>query len=111
MSLSELLAHLPEEFLDGFLVAFEKVPLANFLAADQAGSLQGCQVCGDGRLRQAAALIDLAGTHALFGGVVLIGELPLRVFQPAEDFSPYWVRQGFYYFVEIKRHGQGSGWL
>jgi hypothetical protein len=77
------------------------VPLPDFLAGDQAGPLQGGQVGRYGRLRKAAALIDLTGTDALLGGVVLIGELPLRVFQPVEDFSPYWVGQGFYYFVEI----------
>jgi hypothetical protein len=25
-----------------------------------------------------------------------------------QDFSPDWVCQGFYYFVEIDRHGMGS---
>jgi hypothetical protein len=41
------------------------VPLADFLAADQAGALQGRQVGGHGRLRQAAALIDLPGADAV----------------------------------------------
>jgi hypothetical protein len=59
------LAHLREERLDGGLVAFEEMPLADLLAADQAGALQGRQVGGDGRLRQAAALIDLPGTDAV----------------------------------------------
>ncbi|KMM86046.1 hypothetical protein TU78_05330 [Pseudomonas taetrolens] len=93
-----------EEGLDGFLITFEKVPLTDLLAADQAGALQGRQVGRDGRLRQAAALIDLSGTDAVFGGVMLIGELNLRVFQQVKDFSAYWVCQRFYYFVEVDRH-------
>lgn len=40
--------------------------------------------------------------------VDLIGELRLRVFQPVEDVSPYWVRQGFYYFVEVDGHGSDA---
>ena len=108
-SLSELLAHLLEEGLDGFLVAFEEVPLADLLAADQPRALQRRQVGRDRRLRQAAALVDLPGTHTVFGAVMLVGEAGVRVFQPVQDFSPYWVGQGFYYFVEIKRHGWARG--
>jgi hypothetical protein len=40
--------------------------------------------------------------------VQLLGEFVFRVFQPVEDVSPYWVRQGFYYFVEVEVHGVGS---
>ncbi len=107
--MSELLAHLLEERPDGVLVAFEEVPLADLLAADKAGALQGGQVGGDGRLRQAAALVDLPGTDAVFGAVLLVRELRGRVLQPGEDFSPYRVGEGFYYFVEIKRHGGTRG--
>jgi len=103
--LSKCLAQLFEERLDGGFVAFEEVPLADLLAADQPGALQGGQVSGDGRLRQAAALVDLPGTHTVFGAVVLVGELRRRVFQPAEDFSPDRMSQRFYDFVEIERHG------
>jgi hypothetical protein len=39
--------------------------------------------------------------------VQLFGELDLGVFEPVEDVSPYWVCQGFYYFVEV----EGHGWL
>ncbi|MNH16424.1 hypothetical protein D3C79_760680 [compost metagenome] len=46
-SLSELLAHLLEEGLDGFLIALEKMPLADLLAADQTRALQGGQVGRD----------------------------------------------------------------
>jgi len=56
---------LREELLDGFLVAFEKMPLADFPATDQACALQGGEVGGHGRLRQAAALVDLPGTDAV----------------------------------------------
>jgi hypothetical protein len=69
-----------EERLDGFLVAFEKVPLADFLAADQAGALQGRQVGGDGRLRQAAALVDLPGADAVLVAVGLVRKLTFGSF-------------------------------
>ncbi|RWW90563.1 hypothetical protein BHE74_00000892 [Ensete ventricosum] len=97
-----------EERLDGVLVAFEKVPLPGLLAADQACPLQGGQVGRHGRLGQAAALVDLPGADAVFVVVQLLGELHFRVFQPVEDVSPYWVRQGFYYFVEVDGHGRCS---
>jgi hypothetical protein len=98
---SELLRHLPQELLNGVFVTFEKMPLADLFAADQAGALQGCQVGGHGRLRQPAALVDLAGTYAVFKVVVLILEIALGVFQPGEDFPTRGVRQGFYYFVQV----------
>jgi hypothetical protein len=41
--------------------------------------------------------------------VQLFRKLGFRVFQPVEDVSPYWVRQGFYYFVEVKVHGRVLG--
>ncbi len=40
--------------------------------------------------------------------VQLLGELHFRVFEPGEDVSPYRVRQGFYYFVEVEGHGRGA---
>jgi hypothetical protein len=106
---SELFADGAEEFLNGFLVAFEEVPLADFPAADQTGTLQGRQMRGHRRLRQAAALIDLSGTNAVLVAVTLVGKLDRRVFEPVKDFSPYWVRQGFYYFVEVDGHGSARG--
>ena len=102
---SELFANGADERLDHVLVAFEKVPLAGFLAGNQAGPLQGRQVCGDGRLRQAAALVDLPGANAVLVVVGLVGELDLGVLEPVENVSPYWVCQGFYYFVEVNVHG------
>jgi hypothetical protein len=63
----------------------------------------------DRGLRQAAALVDLAGADTVFGAVVLVRELHVGVFQPVENFSPYWMGQGFYYFVEIERHGWAHG--
>ncbi len=107
----ELLAHDAEEFLNGFLVAFEEVPLTDFLAADQASTLQGRQMRGHGGLRQAAALVDLSGADTVCVPVLLVGELVLRVFQPGENVSAYWVCQRFYYFVEVKGHGRCSGWI
>ncbi|MNE95398.1 hypothetical protein D3C80_1934800 [compost metagenome] len=62
---------------------------------------------GDGRLRQAAAFIDLSAADAEVGAVLLIGKGGRGVFQPVEDVSPYWVCQGFYYFVEVNG-GHGS---
>ena len=102
---TELSDERSEEGLDRFLVAFEKVPLPGLLAADQSRPLQGRQVGRHGRLGQAAALVDLPGADAVFVVVQLLGELHFRVFQPSEDVSPYWVRQGFYYFVEVDGHG------
>src|SRR5450830_1636759 len=67
-----------------------------------------CQVGRHGRLGQAAALVDLPGADAVFVVVQLLGELHFRVFQPSENVSPYWVRQGFYYFVEVDGHGSCS---
>ncbi|MNI95140.1 hypothetical protein D3C73_1533640 [compost metagenome] len=52
-------------------------------------------------------MIDLAGTDTVLGAVVLGGKVHCRVFQPVEDFSPDRVGQGFYYVVEIERHGVG----
>jgi len=50
-------------------------------------------------------LVDLPGTDTVLGAVMLVRKLRGRVFQPVEDFSPDRVGQGFYYFVEIERHG------
>jgi hypothetical protein len=72
------------------------VPLADFAAADQAGALQGRQVGGHRGLRQTATLIDLPGADAVLVVVDLVGEFDGRVFEPVQDFSPYWVCQGFY---------------
>jgi hypothetical protein len=41
--------------------------------------------------------------------VQLLGKLNLGVLEPVEDVSPYWVRQGFYYFVEVEGHGGRLG--
>ncbi|MNI81378.1 hypothetical protein D3C73_1379850 [compost metagenome] len=84
------------------------MPLADFAAADQAGALQGRQVCGHRGLRQAATLIDLPGANAVLVAVGLVGKFDGRVFEPVQDVSPYWVCQGFYYFVEIDGHDVGS---
>ena len=84
------------------------MPLADFAAADQAGALQGRQVCGHRGLRQAATLIDLPGANAVLVTVGLVGKFDGRVLEPVQDFSPYWVCQGFYYFVEIDGHDVGS---
>lgn len=92
--------------LDDVFIAAEKVPLPGFLATDQACPLQGCQVRRHGGLRQAAALVDLPGADAVLVVVDLFGELHFRVFQPVENVSPYWVCQGFYYFVEVNGHGR-----
>ncbi len=63
---------------------------------------------GHGRLRQAAALIDLSGANTVLVVVELFRELGFGIFQPDEDVSAYWVCQGFYYFVEVDGHGLGS---
>ena len=102
---TELSDERSEEGLDRFLVAFEKVPLPGLLAADQSRPLQGRQVGRHGRLGQAAALVDLPGADAVLVVVNLFRKLGFWVFQPDEDVSPYWVRQGFYYFVEVDGHG------
>jgi hypothetical protein len=81
------------------------MPLADFAAADQAGALQGRQVRGHRGLRQAATLIDLSGANAVLVAVGLVREFDVRVFEPVQDFSPYRVCQGFYYFVEVEVHG------
>ena len=106
---TELSNERSEEGLDRFFVAFEKVPLPGLLAADQTRPLQGGQVGRHGRLGQAAALVDLPGADAVFVVVQLLGELHFRVFEPGEDVSSYWVRQGFYYFVEVDGHGRVLG--
>ena len=107
----KLLADFFEEDLDGFLITFEEVPLTMFLAGNQARSLQRCQVGRDRRLRQAAELIKLSGAHAMFGGVDLVRERGIRIFESVENFSAYWVCQGFYYFVEVNRHGGSAQWV
>ena len=84
------------------------MPLTDFAAADQAGTLQGRQVCGHRGLRQAATLIDLPGANAVLIAVGLVRKFDVRVFEPVQDFSPYWVCQGFYYFVEVEVHGLGA---
>ena len=104
----KLLVHCREESLDGFLITFEKVPLANLLASDQTGALQGGEMGRDSGLRQAETLVELPGADAVFGAVMLVGELHLRVFKQANDFSAYWVCQRFYYFVEVDRHDGGA---
>jgi hypothetical protein len=53
-------------------------------------------------------LIDLPGANAVLVAVGLVGKFDGRVLEPVQDFSPYWVRQGFYYFVEIDGHDVGS---
>src|SRR3990167_582726 len=98
----ERLAHVVEERLDGFFIAFEEVPLADLLAADQAGALQGRQVRGDCRLRQPGALVDLAGTYADFQRVILVGEVRLRIFQPMQDVAPYRVGQSLDHFIDVE---------
>jgi hypothetical protein len=52
-------------------------------------------------------LIDLPGANSVLVAVGLVGEFDGRVFEPVQDFSPYRVCQGFYYFVEVKVHGLG----
>ena len=70
----EPLRQLLHERLNDVFVALEKMPLAVLLVGDQTGPLQRCQMGGNGRLRQAGALVDLAGTHTTIDGVTLIGE-------------------------------------
>jgi hypothetical protein len=53
-------------------------------------------------------LIDLPGAHAVLVAVGLVREFDVRVFEPVQDFSPYRVCQGFYYFVEVEVHGLGA---
>ena len=65
----------------------------------------------DRGLRQAAELIKLPGAHTVFGGVDLVRERSIRVFECVENFSAYWVCQGFYYFVEVDRHGGSAQWV
>jgi hypothetical protein len=81
------------------------------LAGNQARSLQRCEMGRNRGLRQAAELIKLPGTHTMFGGVNLVRERGIRVFQSVENFSAYWVCQGFYYFVEVDRHGCSAHWV
>jgi hypothetical protein len=50
-------------------------------------------------------LIDLPGANAVLVAVGLVWKFDVRVFEPVQDFSPYRVCQGFYYFVEFKVHG------
>jgi len=102
--LLKLLAQCCEEGLYGFLIAFKKVPLAYFLAADQASALQSGEVGGNSGLRQPEALVELACAHTVLSAVMLVRELDLRIFKQANDFSAYWVCQRFYYFVEVDRH-------
>ena len=103
--LLKLLADFFEERLDGVLIAFEEVPLAMFLAGNQACPLQGGQVRRDRGLRQAAELVELPGAYTMLRGMDLARERGIRVFESVENFSAYWVCQGFYYFVEVDRHG------
>jgi hypothetical protein len=53
-------------------------------------------------------LIDLTGADTVLIAVRLIGKFDVRVFEPVQDFSPYRVCQGFYYFVEVEVHGVGA---
>jgi hypothetical protein len=68
-----------------------------------------CRVarCADSGLRQAATLIDLPGANAVLVAVGLVWKFDGRVFEPVQDVSADRVRQGFYYFVEVKVHGWG----
>ncbi|CAN1599588.1 protein of unknown function [Pseudomonas mediterranea] len=109
--MSELLAHLLEELLDHFFVAFEEVPLTDLLAGDQPSPLQHRQMGRHRGLRQAATLVDLSGADAELVVVQLFRKLDLGVFEPVEDVSPYRVRQCFYYFVEVKGHEGSSQWV
>nr|GFB98476.1 hypothetical protein [Tanacetum cinerariifolium] len=101
---SKLLSQLLQKRLNGVFVTFEEMPLAVFLAGDQANALQSGQVSGNGRLRQPRALVDLTGTHAVFKRVILIGETGIRVLEPDQNLTANRVSQGFYYFVEVDRH-------
>jgi hypothetical protein len=62
----QLVANQSYKCLDDVFVTLEEVPLTDLLAADQTSALQGRQVGGHCRLRQAGALVDFAGTDADF---------------------------------------------
>jgi hypothetical protein len=100
----ERLADVFEERLDGLFIAFEEVPLANLLAADQPRALQGGQVRGDCGLRQPGALVDLAGADADFQRVILIGEIDVWVFQPVQDFTSYRMGQRLDHVIDVELH-------
>src|SRR5690606_30298478 len=85
---SKIVVHRMQEGLDRFLVALEEDPLTDTARRDQAGRLQRRQVRGHRRLRQPAALVDLAATDAEIERMLLLGEINLGIFQPAENLAP-----------------------
>src|SRR5690606_21708365 len=102
---SELPGEALEKGLDGGLVAFEEVPLADLVAADQARALQGRQVGRYGGLRGPAALVDHAGAHPALQGVLLVGKVPLGLLEPVEDIAAQRMGQGLEDVVEVGVHG------
>lgn len=91
-------------------MAFEEMPLADFLAGDQARALQGGKVGGHRRLRKPGPLIDLAGANAMLQRVFLPWKARVRVLEPDQDFTANRVGQGFHDFVEVDRHAVLNGW-
>ncbi len=81
--------HVLEKRLNDGLVAFEKHPLTDPFRRDESRALQGGEVRRHRGLRQAAARVDLAGAHAVVERQVLVGEVRIRLAQPAENLPPY----------------------
>src|SRR5690606_15803361 len=98
-----------QKALDLRIVAFEKVPLADLAAGDQAGALQGGEVGRHRGLGEPGKAVDLAGAYASFQRVVLLlGEVALALLEPAPDVPAHRVRQGLDDVVQIVAHGIGA---
>src|ERR1700677_966201 len=95
MMCSEPGVHVLEKRLNDGLIAFEKHPLTYPPGRDEPRALQGGEVRRHGGLQQAAARVDLAGAHALIEREFLVGEMRVRLAQPAEDLPPYRVGERF----------------
>ena len=104
MKRSELGVHVLEKGLNDGLVAFEKHPLPNPLRRNETGALQRGEVRRHGGLRQAAVRVDLARAHAMIERELLVGEMRIRLAQPAENLPPYGVGKRFVNRVDIERH-------
>src|SRR5471032_997499 len=85
MTCSEPGVHMVEKRLDDSFVALEKDPLTDPFRRDQTRALQRREMSRHGGLRQTAACVDLSSAYAVIQRQFLIGEMRVRLPQPAKN--------------------------
>jgi hypothetical protein len=96
--------HMFEKRLDDGLVALEENPLTDPFRRDQTRALQRCEMRGHGGLRQATARVDLARAYTVIQREFLVGEMSVRLTQPAKDFAADRVGKRFVNRVDVGCH-------